>query len=285
MDSAILMGQNLNNQNKIFNKIKFINNIASVLFFALTLYFIFGLQNINVIPSTSFSIGDNGPIGHPAQQIYSNRSFNPCIFIILFVLLAWLDHLFIFNLMYFHPNLVKDYLFIKKNNPIRWIEYTVSSTLMLLSICILCGVSDIHMWILLSICNGTGMLFGNVLELLSSPTNDNEFTGTNNTIIRWVYWLTTGLVFLPWSVPLSYFFHGVYVLDKSPTDANIPSFVYIALLGTLVCFMSFGVNSYFYHIAKRYDFHQTEYIYILLSLTAKFLLAVDVYGGLSSQQK
>lgn len=283
MNTEILIGENLtlNNQDKICQKLKLIHNIATLFFFGLTIGFILGLQDINVIPSTSFSVGDDGPIGTPSQQIYNNANFNPCLFIIFFVLLAAIDHGIISYAMIYHLDCVKNYLFKKKNNPIRWIEYSFSSTLMLLSICILCGVSDVHMWVLLTICNSIGMLFGNVIELLSSPEN-NSFSNHNEVIIKWVYWLTSALVFLPWSVPLSYFFHGVYVLNNSPTDANIPSFVYIALLGTLVCFMTFGVNSYLYSIAKRYDFHQTEYIYVILSFTAKFLLAVDVYGGLSS---
>lgn len=281
MNQEFLIGESLtdhNNKQRIYQTIQLVHNIATIIFTILTISFIWALQNISVIPSTSFSVGDDGPIGTPSQQIYSNRSFNPCIFIVLFVLLAAIDHGVISYLMYFHNNLVENYLFVKKNNPIRWFEYSLSSTLMLLSICILCGVSDIHLWILIITCNTIGMLFGNVLELLSSPNN----ISVTKPIINWVFGLTTCLVFLPWSVPLSYFFNGVNVLKNSPSDANIPSFVYIALLGTFVCFMTFGINSYLYHIIKWYDFHQAEYIYVILSFTAKFLLAVDVYGGLSS---
>ena len=94
--------------------------------------------------------------------------------------------------------------------------------------------------------------------------------------------MSSGLIFIPWSVPLCYFGRGVHQLENSPTDDNIPAFVYVALLGTLVCFMSFGINSYFYHVLKKYEFYHAEYIYVILSFTAKFLLAVDVFGGLSA---
>lgn len=268
---------NTPNEKKIFRKIHILHTIASVFFFILTICFSITLKDITVVPSTSFATGSNGPIGFPAQQIYENSSFNPCILIILFVLLAAIDHAIISFLCFFHKDLVKWFLFVKKNNPIRWFEYCISSTLMLLSICILCGISDINIWILLITTNTIAMLFGNVLELLCSPLNSDD----NKVIINWVFYLSAGLVFLPWILPLWYFFRGVVEYNKI-SDSNIPSFVYVALLGTFVCFSTFGINSYLYCVQKKYDFYQAEIFYIILSFVAKFLLSVDVYGGLSS---
>ena len=155
-------------------------------------------------------------------------------------------------------------------------KYSLSATLMFISICILCGISNIHLWLLLGTTTCIGMLMGQVLEMMSA----NEFEKSN--VISLLYWLSTGLIFVPWSVPLCYFARAVHQLENSPMEKKIPPFVYIALLGTLICFMSFGVNSYLYHVLKKYEFYQAEYIYVILSFIAKCLLAIDVFAGLSA---
>jgi len=161
-------------------------------------------------------------------------------------------------------------------------EYSISASFMLISICILCGISDVHMWLVIFLANGVGMLCGQLLEMLSSPKNANPLNNNNQCIITYLFWLASFLIFTPWLVPMCYFFRGAKLLADSPTEDNIPSFLYIAVLGTLICFLTFGINSFFYHVLRKYDFHSAEYIYVLLSFTAKFLLATDVFGGISA---
>lgn len=265
------------NKQEIYKKIGFLHKVATFLFSILTIGMIIGLQDSNVLPTTSFAIGTNGPVGFPSQQLYFNSQFNPVWFIVVFVLLAALDHGLIWFLSVYHQKLVEKFLFERKNNPIRWIEYSVSASFMLITICILCGVSDIFLWVLLGSSNCIGMLMGQILEMLSSPRYKDVI---EKNLIKYVFSLASAMVFVPWIVPMFYFFHGL-----ATTDANVPSFVYIALLGIFVCFSSFAVNSFCYHILEKYDFHTTEYIYVILSFVAKTILAVDVYGGLASVKK
>lgn len=266
-------------KNTIFTNLKRLHGFAAFLFTILTIGFIIGIQDSNVIPTTNFATGTDGPVGIPSQQLYLNHQFNPVWFIVLFVFLAALDHGVIYGLTLYSPNLVKDYLFRQKNNPIRWIEYSLSASFMLVTICILCGISDIHMWILLGSSNCIGMLMGQLLEVLSSPKYKDI---VEKSVVKYVFSLASAMVFIPWIIPLWFFFHGVYMVHQYDHQEDIPVFVYIALLGTFVCFSSFGVNSFFYHILEKYDFHTTEYIYVILSFVAKTILAVDVYGGLAS---
>lgn len=266
----------IDNKQIQFEKIFRIHGIATSFFITLSISFICGFQDSIVIPSTSFPKSTDGPISFPDLQILENNSFNPCWLVVLFVFLAMLDHGIITTLCYYQPNRVKKFLFEYKNNPLRWIEYSLTATLMFISICILCGISNIFLWLLLASSTCIGMLMGQVLEMMSA----NEFEKSNT--ISLLYWLSSGLIFVPWSVPLCYFGRGVHQLENSPTEESIQPFVYIALLGTFICFTSFGINSYLYHVLKKYEFHQAEYIYVILSLTAKFLLAVDVFGGLSA---
>lgn len=279
-EDLIEMNPEKDNQD-IFKNITRLHMMATFLFTALTIGFICGIQDSNVIPTTNFATGTDGPVGIPSQQLYLNHQFNPVWFIILFVFLAALDHGVISFLAYFRPELVKDFLFQKKNNPIRWIEYSLSASFMLITICILCGISDIHMWILLGSSNCVGMLMGQLLEMLSAPKYKYFI---EKKIIHYIFSLASALVFIPWIIPIWFFFHGVYMVHENNHQEDIPSFVYIALLGTLVCFSSFAINSYCYHILEKYDFHRTEYIYVILSFIAKTILAVDVYGGLASMK-
>ena len=276
-EDLIYPEETLQNKEKIYKKIGMLHMGATVLFSILTAGMIIGLQDSNVIPTTSFSQGTSGPVGFPSQQLYLDYQFNPVWFIVVFVLLAALDHGIIWYLTVYHQKMVEKFLFERKNNPIRWIEYSISASLMLITICILCGVSDIFLWVLLGSSNCIGMLMGQILEMLSSPRYKDVM---EKSLVKYVFSLASAMVFVPWIVPMYYFFHGL-----ATTDANVPSFVYIALLGIFVCFSSFGVNSFCYHILEKYDFHTTEYIYVLLSFVAKTILAVDVYGGLASVKK
>lgn len=82
-------------------------------------------------------------------------------------------------------------------------------------------------------------------------------------------------VFVPWLVMLCYFFK-----NASNSSSDVPGFVYVAFLGTLILFIAFGVNSYLHNILKWYNFETAEIVYISLSFTAKTILAADVLGGL-----
>jgi hypothetical protein len=261
-------------KNDMYKKISSLHMYAAFLFTCLTIGITVGLQDSNVIPTTSFPFETGGPVGFPSQQLYFNSQFNPVWFIVLFVFLAAVDHSIIFVLSIYRKELVKRFLFERKNNPIRWIEYSLSASFMLITICILCGITDIHMWVLLGSSNCIGMLMGQLLEMLSAPLYKDLI---DKKIIYYIFSLASGMVFIPWMIPMCYFFYGV-----STTSDDIPSFVYIALFGVFVCFSSFAVNSYCYHCLEKYDFYTTEYIYVILSFVAKTILALDVYGGLAS---
>ena len=261
------------NKEKIYKRIRNMHKGATFLFGFLTMVMTMLLQDKNVIPTTSFSTGTSDP----SQQLCLDNQFNPLWLIVAFVSLPAVNHGFIWYLSVYHQKMVEEFLFEKKNNPIRWMEYSVSASLMLITISILCGVSDIFLWFLLGSSNCIGMLMGQLLEMLSSPKYKDV---VEKNLIKYVFSLATAMVFVPWVVPLYYFFHGL-----ATPNAEVPSFVYVALLGIFLCFSSFGLNSFCYHILEKYDFHTTEYIYVLLSFTAKTILAVDVYGGLALVKK
>jgi len=199
----------------------------------------------------------------------------------LFVGLAGFDHIICYSLLVHKSDLCKKWIFHINSNPIRWFEYSLSASLMAWSLAALCRITDIHLWFLIFVCTGLGMLCGWALELLPYPKSRREeqwpLPLPPSVLRNLIFSIGTLTVFTPWIVLGSYFFQAA--LD---TNSDIPDFVYLAFLLTLVFFACFGLNSFLCHIIGYYDFPTAEMIYVLLSFTAKTFLAADVYGGLAA---
>jgi hypothetical protein len=202
-------------------------------------------------------------------------AFHPIFLIILFVALASADHLISFLIAHYYPDTAKYWLFEVGSNPLRWIEYSMSASTMSLAIAILCQISDIHIWFLIFVMTAIGMLMGLLLEQL--PKVGDKIDTICHTKVtsmkKIIFTLSACSIFIPWLVICCYFFND---------SEKIPSFVYVAFLGTLVMFILFGVNSYNHNILGKYNFYRAECVYVILSFTAKTFLACDVFGGLAA---
>ena len=161
------------------------------------------------------------------------------------------------------------YSWYKKNlersrNYARWIEYSISSSVMVVLIAMLTGISDVAALGGIFGVNAAMILFGLVQEHYEEPGNR-----------RWMpYWfgVLTGAV--PWLLI------GVYLW--SPTSAGEPpAFVYAIFFSLFVFFNSFAINMVLQYrqVGKWKDYLYGEYVYVFLSLTAKSLLAWQVFGG------
>lgn len=200
-----------------------------------------------------------------------------------FVALASVDHLICWLLTVYDEERARWWIFEAKSNPLRWIEYSVSASLMALALTVLCRVTDIHLWFLIFFMTAIGMGCGQILELLPQPNTPEDKAWPMAVPAKIARWLTYSLgavaIFIPWMVLMCYFFYAA-----SRPDSDMPDFVYGAFLGTLVMFILFGVNSLCCNVLGLYEFHKAEYIYIMLSFTAKTFLAADVFGGLKAAE-
>ena len=231
-----------------------------------------GYCNSKIYPyPTCYGVWDTSP------QLNIYKSINPIWLMTFFIVLAGFDHLVSFIICYKYESYAKWWLYVAGSNPLRWIEYSVSASVMAWAISILCGIQDVHLWFLIFFMNAVGMLLGQVIEALPKQDVDaNEKQPFKFSSIRLGVWILAAInIFVPWLVMLCYFFKAT-----SSPDADVPEFVYIAFLGTLVMFITFGVNSYLHNILNWYDFETAEIVYISLSFTAKTILAADVLGGL-----
>ena len=150
-------------------------------------------------------------------------------------------------------------------NPFRWIEYALSSSVMIVLIAMLFGVYDLASLIMVFALNATMNLMGLLMEVHNQGAPRTRWTS-------FMIGCFSGAV--PWAVVLMYFLGG-------GNFSRIPWFVY-AILGTYFVFFNlFPVNMVLQYrkIGKWADYRYGERGYILLSLVAKSLLAWLVFFG------
>ena len=154
----------------------------------------------------------------------------------------------------------------RNRNPARWVEYSLSSSLMIVLIAQLVGISDIAALVALFGVNASMILFGWLQERYEEPGGCGWLPFT--------FGCVAGIV--PW-VAIS-----VYLLSPGSTSsATPPGFVYAIFVSLFVFFNVFALNQWLQYRARgRWrDYVFGERIYILLSLTAKSALAWQVFAG------
>lgn len=149
-------------------------------------------------------------------------------------------------------------------NYARWIEYSFSSSLMVVLIAMLTGVSDVAALLALAGVNAAMILFGLLMEKYESPGRPG-----------WIsYWFGVIAGAFPWIAI------GIYLV--SPTiDASPPTFVYGIFISLFLFFNSFAVNMVLQYrrVGPWRNYLFGESVYVFLSLTAKSALAWQVFAG------
>jgi len=152
-------------------------------------------------------------------------------------------------------------------NRVRWYEYGISASTMMVAIAALSGVSDLSTFVVIFGATLVMNLLGLVMEI------HNQTTAKTNWI-SYVVGTISGL--LPWIVIGIYFFGA-----NQYGSGDIPTFVYAIYASLFVFFSSFAVNMYLQYkgIGKWKDYLYGERAYMILSLVAKSALAWQVFAG------
>jgi len=155
----------------------------------------------------------------------------------------------------------------KGMNPIRFYEYALSSSLMIVLIGMLVGIWDVGTMIALFGVNAAMNLFGIVMETVNQYTKKTDWSA-------FIYGCFAGII--PWIVVVMYFLGAV-----NSGDAKPPAFVYAIIPTILVFFNIFAVNMWLQYkkIGPWKDYLFGERFYIVLSLAAKTLLAWMIFSG------
>jgi hypothetical protein len=150
-------------------------------------------------------------------------------------------------------------------NYARWVEYSVSSSIMIVLIAMLVGISDAAALLALAGVNASMILFGLLQEKYETPGKGVKLTS---------YWFGVIAGAVPWIAITLY-------LIEPGVAASPPAFVYGIFFSLFVFFNCFAVVMVLQYkkIGKWSDYVYGESTYVLLSLVAKSLLAWQVFAG------
>eukprot|EP00127_Corallochytrium_limacisporum_P001528 Clim_evm7s64 gene=Clim_evmTU7s64 len=237
--------------------------------------------DVNVPTIVSFPADDverDGPVGIPSQREIFD--FNTELWLGLFLALASIDHIINFFLILCKRDWYVLNFIMPGRNPLRWIEYSISASIMAVSIAALVGIYDIHTQFLIGAGQAICMLLGLVVEYLPfRGTGANTGTAPalyvsirkQGIVLFWVAAFSSGLA---WLVIACYFLE----------DTGVPDFVYAVFIGTAIAFFAFPINFWLYTFRESYNFYRAEVVYIFLSYIAKTYLVVSVFGGIKASE-
>jgi len=154
----------------------------------------------------------------------------------------------------------------QSRNMFRWVEYSMSSSIMIVVILQLNGLTNFAALAALFAVNASMILFGWLQEKYTTPGDGD--------LLPFIFGSMAGSI--PWIVILI----GV-IAPGNTSDATIPGFVYGIVISLFVLFNCFGIVQWKQYRAKGKwaDYLRGERVYIVLSLVAKTLLAWQIFAG------
>lgn len=156
------------------------------------------------------------------------------------------------------------------NNWMRWVEYSMTASIMLWVIAVSSGVHDDAeqlLIVLLSVfCMGCGAL-----------TEFNQYWEKMITLLGWFF------IIVAYSMIISAFIDNV---NSAPV--GVPGFVYVIVIGMCAMYMSFGFIHAYHICAGRTDVdinRKVECAYTIDSMISKTLLVSLLFGGLVTRDR
>ena len=185
------------------------------------------------------------------------------------VSIAWAAALFLFLSAVFHAIVATRGLakyedeLAQEQNRFRWVEYSLSSTLMIIAICLVFGIGDVAGLLGIAGANVAMILFGWIMEVVNEPGKPVWWTP---------FWFGCIVGIVPW-VGLT-----IYLLGPG---SNMPKFVYGIFVSIFIFFNLFALNQWLQYrkVGKWSSYLYGERVYLVLSLTAKSALAWQLYGN------
>ena len=211
------------------------------------------------LPVTSFNL--NGPPGTPVSQGELSTLVD--------IQLGWMTAGFLYLSALFHFIIATvGYAFYGDElrhgrNRFRWVEYALSSTLMIVIIAMVTTITDVAALIGLAFANAAMILFGWIMEMVNRKGEPVWWTP---------FWMGCIAGIGPWVAIVAYILTG----DEQP-----PGFVYGIIATIFVAFNSFAVNQWLQYreVGRWRDYLVGERAYIILSFVAKSLLAWQLYAN------
>ncbi len=153
-------------------------------------------------------------------------------------------------------------------NRFRWVEYALSSTLMMVLIALVTGITDLAALIAIGFVNASMILFGWIMEMVNRPGEKVWWTP---------FWFGCVAGIGPWVAIAAYLATNL----GQDGGEGPPTFVYGILVTIFVMFNTFAINQFLQYrqIGKWKNYVYGETVYIVLSLTAKSILAWQIFAN------
>ena len=151
-------------------------------------------------------------------------------------------------------------------NKYRWIEYSVSASIMMVAIALLVGVYDLMSLVMIFALTAIMNLMGLVMEVHNQTTQKTNW-------LSYIIGVFAGAI--PWLVIAFYFWLS------ADSGSPAPMFVYWIFVSIFIFFNCFAINMILQYkkVGPWKDYLYGEKVYIILSLVAKSLLAWQVFAG------
>ena len=148
-------------------------------------------------------------------------------------------------------------------NPFRWMEYSLSSTVMVVLVALYAGITQVSAVIGIVGANVAMILFGWVQERTNPPGRRPADMAP--------FWFGCIAGAAPW----------VAITVNLVGSEDVPTFVYVIFLSLFAFFMSFAVNQWLQYrqVGPWRDYGVGESVYLVLSLAAKSALAWQIVAG------
>jgi len=225
-------------------------------------FFLIGLERQVTFPVTVDYM--TGPPGSPLPpERVELFDINIGFGVVAFLLMSAFFHYLISSPMFFgrYSGGLK-----KSRNYFRWVEYSLSSSVMIWLIAQLTGISDFSALVAIFAVNASMIFFGALQEKYERPGSKG--------FLPFIMGCMTGIV--PWLLI------GLYTLQPGSTSAaEVPGFVIVIIITLFVFFNTFAINQALqYHQWRSWaNYLRGERMYITLSLVAKSVLAWQVFSG------
>ncbi len=236
-------------------------NISAGLLHLASLIAVLSLSNNFSLPITATYM--TGPPGTTFTEPILLFSSNVSYTVALFLGLSAFFH-FLVSSKKFFPRYAEGLK--QSRNIFRWVEYSLSSSLMIFLIAQINGISDYAALMAISGVNVLMILFGWLQEKYAQPGNGQW--------LPFIFGSIAGAI--PWIIIVTQL-----LSPGGPEGASAPGFVYGIVISLFVLFNCFALVQYKQYRAKGKwaNYLRGEKAYIILSFVAKSLLAWQIFAA------
>ena len=228
------------------------------------------------LPISVFALG--GPPGTPLEDGTLSGLVD--------VPLAWATASFLLLSAFFHLLIASPWGFgryvgelERGRNRFRWVEYSLSSTLMIVLIALVTGITDLAALVGLAFANVSMILFGWLMEVANNGLMHGRDQAPERGRRAWwtPFWFGCVAGIGPWLAIAAYLWAAITVLDGE----GPPGFVWGILISLFVLFNTFALNQWLQYrqVGRWKDYLFGEWQYVILSLVAKSVLAWQIFAN------